>query len=555
MDDWPMQERYRALLQSARNLLALTSMEDLVENILKYSRTMMHAEACSMYLPDRARRQLIIYSARGKEDAINEMRIPWDKGVAGMVFQQRKFVRIDDAQNDQRILRTADLKTGFTTRAMLCAPLVDKNDCFGVLQALNPVGRPNFTELDEDIFDGLTAILTGALVRFDRELKIEGEVKLAQELALAVEIQRSYLPPETIRLPRAELRVRYRPARTIGGDFYASLALPDDRILVALGDVSGKGIPAALTTAQITSEIQALAPIAEEGLTAYVTALNEALCRRLAAGRFAATTFLLHNPGAGTMEIVCAGQFRPWRWRNDSWEEIDVVPTLALGIFKGHRFEATTVPCGSGEKWLLFSDGINEGRSPTGEDYGLERLQSSLGGGCIDTVIEKIWQDWESFIDGEHQHDDACLALLVTKPAPVLEIDSAACNCKRARIFIEEWAQAAGFPDLERGRIVLAADEATTNIIRHTYAGRPGSPITLTAALTEGMLHLRLRDFGPPVDLAQLKGRELDDVRPGGLGLMLLHSTFDAVEHTALPDGNEWHLARRLHPAPLPVPA
>ena len=138
MDDSAMQERYRALLLAARNLFSLTSLDDLVENILKYSCVMMQAEACSMYLPDRARQELIIYSARGKDDAINAFRIPWDKGIAGTVFQQRKFMRIDDAQNDPRLLRTADQKTGFVTRAMLCAPLVDKGDCFGVLQALNP---------------------------------------------------------------------------------------------------------------------------------------------------------------------------------------------------------------------------------------------------------------------------------------------------------------------------------------------------------------------------------------------------------------------------------
>src|SRR5882762_1442124 len=183
MDDSAMQDRYRALLLAARNLFSLTSLDDLVENILKYSCVMMQAEACSMYLPDKGTRELIIYSARGKDDAINAFRIPWDKGIAGTVFQERKFMRIDDAQNDPRLLRTADQKTGFVTRAMLCAPLVDKDDCFGVLQALNPIDRPIFTQLDQDIFEGLTNIVTGALIRFDRERKISREVKLARELS------------------------------------------------------------------------------------------------------------------------------------------------------------------------------------------------------------------------------------------------------------------------------------------------------------------------------------------------------------------------------------
>ena len=104
-----------------------------------------------------------------------------------------------------------------------------------------------------------------------------------------------------------------------------------------------------------------------------------------------------------------------------------------------------------------------------------------------------------------------------------------------------------GFSDLERGRIVLAADEAVTNIMRHTYQGAPDKPIVLFGEITDGHLHLRLRDEGPHVDFASMKGRELDDVKPGGLGLHLLKSVFTVVEHTKLPEkGNEWHLAKPL---------
>ena len=93
---------------------------------------------------------------------------------------------------------------------------------------------------------------------------------------------------------------------------------------------------------------------------------------------------------------------------------------------------------------------------------------------------------------------------------------------------------------------MLAADEAVTNIIRHTYQSVPDKPILLSAEITEGHLHLRLRDYGPPVDAETLKGRALEDIKPGGLGLHLLKSVFTVVEHSTLPDGNEWHLAKPL---------
>ncbi len=546
MDDSSMQERYRALLLAARNLFSLTNLDDLVENILKYSCTMMQAEACSMFLPDATSRELVIHSARGKEDAINMFRIPWDKGIAGAVFQERKFMRIDDAQNDPRLLRVTNAKTGLVTRSMICAPLVDKDDCFGVLQALNPIGRPVFTRHDQDIFEGLTNIVTGALIRFDREQKITQETRLKQEMALALEIQKSYLPPEELHLRRSEISVRYRPARTIGGDFYASLDLPGDRLLAAVGDVSGKGIPAALTTAQITAEIHAHGHELEKGLAAYVTVLNEQLCQRIARGRFAATTFLLYDPHREQMEIICAGQFEPWRRRDDKWEPVTVPHGMPLGVFRGQKFSASVIPAKPGETWALFSDGITEGRNLAGEEYGIDRLRESLGTGHPCEVLQRAWTGWEKFVDTEHQHDDACLALILLKPEPKLEMHSSAKNCRQARDFIEAWALVAGYADLERGRIVLAADEAITNVIRHTYKGAPDKPIELSAEVADGHLHLRLRDFGPHVDAATLKGRELDDIRPGGLGLHLLKSIFTVVEHKTLPDGNEWHLAKPL---------
>ncbi len=219
---------------------------------------------------------------------------------------------------------------------------------------------------------------------------------------------------------------------------------------------------------------------------------------------------------------------------------------MPLGIFPGQKFTHTEVPALPGELWALFSDGINESRSRAGEEYGLDRLRASLGTGHATTVLRRAWKGWEGFVDGEHQHDDACLALVLLKPPATLEIGSSAKNCKRARQFMEAWALAAGFEDLDRGRIVLAGDEAVTNIMRHTYQNATDKWIVLSAEIADGHLHLHLRDHGPHVDYERLKGRALEDVKPGGLGLHLLRNIFTIVEHTNLPDGNEWHVAKPL---------
>ena len=209
------QSRYRALLNAARNIFSVSNVDHLVFRVLRHATEILECERCSMFLPDPATKQLVIHSSRGKDDRVDRVKIPWDKGIAGTCFQNRERFRIDDAVNDPRIYRPVEKEAGLITRAMLAHPLADRDDCFGVLQAINPIGRPHFHELDVDIFEGLVNIVTGALVRFDREERAKAATQIERELALAVEIQKSFLPPEETFLDRAEFLVRYRPARSL----------------------------------------------------------------------------------------------------------------------------------------------------------------------------------------------------------------------------------------------------------------------------------------------------------------------------------------------------
>jgi sigma-B regulation protein RsbU (phosphoserine phosphatase) len=549
--DQGLQERYQALLTAARNLLSLTDLEDLINRILRDARTIVQAEACSLYLPDAKTKELIIYSSRGAEDkAVHAVRLPWNAGIAGSVFHNRKKERIDDVQNDPRFLRNFAEKIGFTPRSMLCMPLTHKEECFGVLQTINPLHSSLFSSLDENIFEGLASIVTGALLRLDRESKMVEESRLIRELDLARDIQKSFLPPQHIIGTRGEIHVEYQPARTIGGDFYAAYRLINNRVLFALGDVSGKGIPAALTTAQVAGELNALAGTLNAGLKEWAESLNRGLCGRLPAGRFVATTFALFDAENEQAEVLCAGQFAPWRRTGDQWTEVDVPRCLPLGISAATCYQTATIPLLAGDCWLFFTDGINEGRNGKDEDYGFERMKASLLPGSPRQVLTNAWKQWRDFVVPDDLHDDACLAVVAVRPEPVLHCTSEACHCKTGRDFIEQWTTLAGLDDMARGQIVLAIDEAFTNIIRHTYNNEPGQPIEIHAALTDTELEFRLRDYGPVIDPEKLKGRALEDIKPGGLGLFFLNRTFPHCEFITKKDGNELVLRR-----PLPVSA
>jgi anti-sigma regulatory factor (Ser/Thr protein kinase) len=113
------------------------------------------------------------------------------------------------------------------------------------------------------------------------------------------------------------------------------------------------------------------------------------------------------------------------------------------------------------------------------------------------------------------------------------------------RQFIEAWAKYAGFDDTTVGQIVLACDEACSNVFRHGYGTQPG-PVTLHARIEEQALLIDIRDQAPPLQTEEIKGRDLDDLRPGGLGTVILRKTFDSVEYQPGPAGNRVRLRRML---------
>lgn len=547
-------ERLRALLGVARALGEPIEHTALLQTMLRQMAEVMDAEASSVFLHDPNSHELVMHAPHGpRADQLLSLRMPDDKGIAGSVFQSRQPLNVRDAQNDPRFFREADKKSGFITHALMCAPLMNEGQCLGVIQVLNPKRVASFSDEDAGMFEGFALLATSAIVRLRAQEEALRRKRIEQELSIAREIQQAFLGA---RLPDAacvRLAAYNEPARDISGDFYSVEELPDGRVLVALGDVSGKGIPAALTMARASAEIRALAPGMTD-LGEWMGRLNDALCRDAVGGRFLAMTALLFEPGASEVQACAAGQFSPLRLRAGRCEEISLPRQLALGIAPGTSFSSSRHPLDLGDLWLLFSDGVTEARDPGGNEYTISRLAASLPPGAgpqeaIDAIAASLCQ----FTAKVGSHDDATLIAAQWRAAPPPDswtIPARPEDLKTARNLIERWAHFVGFSEDEIGCLVLGADEAAANIIRHAYCGQEGS-IDYAVALDEdgGALVIRMRDHGKPVSPECLKGRELADIKPGGLGLHFMRSTFDEVRFESHPDGTTLHLRKRLRHA------
>jgi sigma-B regulation protein RsbU (phosphoserine phosphatase) len=545
---------YEMLLDTARTFTRAASFEDLIDSILTQAKLVLGAEACSILLPDDATGEMVIHSAQGDAATLlNALRIPKGAGIAGQVFATRKAVNIPDVQASPTHYKGVDKRTGFITRSMLTVPLLNGSECRGVLQALNPVERDSFDARDERIFEVAATLAVSALLRLESE---QGRMKRAreqQELQLAREIQTSFLPPSVQSFPVANIWTHYVPAHEVGGDFYLVQPLDHGRLLLSLGDITGKGIPAALTMARTTARIQAMAFLLENDLGAWVTRLGTELSRDFSAGRFVGITFLLADPVFGQAQVCCAGQFAPLRHRGHGWTELPARPQMPIGIIPGLNYTAETFPLQRGDYWILYSDGVSEARNPAGEELGKEGLLKLLPSGrTAAQLVREVPAAWRAFVAGAPLHDDSSYLLLDWRgfpPAATFDFHCQTEDLHRIRTFIEEWTQHLGYDDVTAGQIVLAVDEATTNVHRYAYFGRPGA-IHYHAAAIDGDFVITLRDFGKPVDPCQIKGRELDELRPGGLGSFLLNMVFTMVNYEPLEDGTLLTLKKPLPEAP-----
>jgi phosphoserine phosphatase RsbU/P len=544
-------ERYKCMLATARQLSSAMDLDALLAHILSSSQEVMAAEATSMFIPDLNTGEMVLHSAANinKEAQAKLIRIPKGEGIVGSVFESRVTDNIQDVQIDPRFYRKADASTGFITRAMITVPLVIGENCMGVIQALNPVGREHFDEVDKEIFEGYASLIASALLRLEAQGRELSDAKARQELELAREIQKSFLPPDLRILPTCQVRFGYFPAQEVGGDFYFVHPLDHHRTLMGLGDVSGKGVPAALTMARATAEIKGLLGELDEDLGIWVSKLNDILTHELHGGRFIGMTFLLTDCKKDELQICTAGQYPPLWSNSQQWNKAICQPQLPLGIMEGYNYRSEIFPLISGQIWLLYSDGITEARNSAGEDYTEEHFIADLpanlnGANSFKTAVES----WKSFVGTALPHDDASFLMLDWRGEPPQDRLHLHCQTENlcvARSFIENWAKYAGFDDIVVGHIMLACDEATTNIYRYAYEGKPGA-VGIEAGIEEGYLFIRMIDQGIPVELEKIKGRELDDLRPGGLGVLLLRQVFDIVEYCPKEVGTILNLRKKI---------
>ena len=225
--------------------------------------------------------------------------------------------------------------------------------------------------------DGTLALIVSLfLVNLLVLLEVADRLSLKGELEVAREIQLAMLPRGTYAVGDLEICGVTRPANTVGGDFYDVLPLPDGRIIVTLGDVAGKGSPAALLMALLLAVLRTLVDEAMEA-PALMRRLNAQICRHSPSSRFITLFYGVYTPATGALTYVNAGQTPPLLRRRDGRFERLAGTGVALGMFEGSEFASVDTTLEPGDMLVMYSDGITEAEDPRSQPFdeaGLERV-------------------------------------------------------------------------------------------------------------------------------------------------------------------------------------
>lgn len=412
-------------LQKALEINQLISSElqlgPLLKLIMEVTQRVMETEACSLFLLDSETDDLVFQVALGESgDKLKELyRVPKGTGIAGWVAEHVQTVLQNDVYSDDRFNPDYDRQTGFRTRNMLCVPVRYGASCIGVCQVINRIDG-EFSEDDLLLLEPLSIMAAVAIENARVHQKLMEQTLMEHDLSLAHQLQQSFLPQEPPRTPGYTCAFVNRTAFEVGGDLYDAFLLPDHRVAYLLGDVSGKGVAAALIMSRVLKDLR-IEAIEGGSAGEILTRFNQDFCKATQHGMFVTLALILLKPETGHIEIANAGHLPPVLRYGDMirfGEQASGPPVGVVGMvdYQTHEMELR-----GGETILLYTDGVTEARNSKGELLGedcmLDWLSEAPEGSvsCVDYMCQRV----QRFADGARQSDDITLLALSRYPEEI----------------------------------------------------------------------------------------------------------------------------------------
>lgn len=443
----------------------------------------------------------------------------------------------------------------------IVVPLITSGELVG-LMALGPrLSERTYSRNDKRLLDSLARYAAPALrlgqLMHEQEREARARERLDQELHVAQLIQQQFLPDELPELGGWHVAAFYRPARTVGGDFYDVIELADGRVMVVTGDVTDKGVPAALVMASTHALLRATAE-ATASPGEVLRRVNELLIPQIPMNMFVTCLVLVIDLETGRTEFANAGHNLPYVKRGGTVIQLDA-RGMPLGLLPGSHYDELETVIEPGDIVLLYSDGITEQHDLSGEMFGFARTEALVAAATSgDHLVERSMHSLAEFSAGVEQEDDVTLVTLHRgqpggyRADVSFSVPSEEGNEREVMNRVADIVEGA-LPEAKLEALKTAVSETAMNAIEHGNRGRADLDVEVVVRRSAEAVTVEVSDFGrglgrtadvPDIDL-KLAGLQT----PRGWGLFLIERLVDRVEESADGDRHTVRLTMRIDPS------
>lgn len=403
--------RLAALLEITRNLGRALALDEVLPQVLNsLFKIFLQADRGFIVLQTEDGKLIPRWTKarKGGEDAIRISRT-----IVRHVMESKEAVLSEDATSDWTDVSQsiADLRI----RSMMCAPLLDsEGNALGVIQLDTLDQRKHFQQGDLEVLASV-AVQAGIAIDnaqlHDRALQ---QKELEQDLALAREVQKAFLPRTAPPLPAYQVVSYYLPAKHVGGDYYDYIAMPDGRMAIIVADVVGHGVAAAMMMAKVSAEAK-YCLASESHPASAMSKLNDRITT-LQIDRFVTVIMIVLDTLKHEVTIVNAGHMAPiWHHCDGAVSEPGSdLAGLPVGIIEGFAFDQATICLTPGDVLVMYTDGLNEAMNPQGKLYTIPRLRDKVAQKYedLEALRQAVIADVREFIGDGTQEDDMCFVCL-----------------------------------------------------------------------------------------------------------------------------------------------
>ncbi len=403
------------LNEIARELTSILNLDHLLKRVAELLSRLIDYQMFSILLLDGTGEKLQHrFSQRFQERLHLKHDIPLGRGIVGHAAQIKEGVLVSDVSKDPRYISVNP-----ETRSELAVPLIYQEKVIGVLD-LEHTRRGYFTEDHKRTLTTLAAQIAIAIenARLYEQIARQ-EQRLERDLALARELQVRLLPQSPPKMPNLEVSAKFVPARAIGGDLYDFVNYSLSRLGIIIGDVSGKGAPAAIYAALVSGILRSHAPI-EPGPAEMLSAVNLSLAERRIDGQFVSIIYAVWDDEQRTLQVANSGLPRPIYCHNGKIELIEATG-LPLGLFDEADYDEFSFQAKPGDLFVFYSDGILDARNRHGESFGpsrVEEIVTACATKSADCVVNKIFKAVTEHASGVDAFDDQTVVAIKVKGGP-----------------------------------------------------------------------------------------------------------------------------------------